>query len=88
MTPNQIRKASNKVRVEKKEDAVAGCQLITELTIPDTGEGVIELQGRNFYYGDATEHARFRTVEAGGNTFLVKSRGKKELSGAIYRCVR
>lgn len=85
--PTTIRKAADRVRVEKKEDAVRPCDLVIEVSVPGKSvSGVWEFEGHNFYYGSGLELARFKTVEAGGDTMLVKSSSKTELTALAYRC--
>jgi hypothetical protein len=85
---NDIRHEANRVRFQKKESKVAGCRMIAQIEIPPgTESGVIEIAGHNFFYGSAKELARFKTVLAGGDTFLIgESSRKAGLSGTAYRC--
>lgn len=86
-SPNAIRKAADKVRVEKKEDAVRPCDLVGEISVAGKSvSGVYEIGGHNYYYGSGLELARFKTVEVGGDTILLKSSTKTELLASAYRC--
>ena len=86
-TPTGVRKAADKVRIEKSAGAVVDrCALLGEVRTGDVRSGVHEIGGHNFLYDDATGLARLMTVEAGGDTFLVRERTKTSVTGDAYRC--
>lgn len=87
MTPDEFRKRADRVRIAKAPEAVRGCTSVAEVSIPGKSrQGVYEVGGRNFFYEDSLGLARLKTVEAGGDTFLVQSRSKAGLIGEAYRC--
>jgi hypothetical protein len=82
-----VRKAADKVRVEKNAGAVVDrCSLLGEIKTGDVRSGVREIGGHNFLYDDATGLARLMTVEAGGDTLLVREKTKTSVTGDAYRC--
>lgn len=88
-TPNAVRKAANKLRIETNAAAVVDrCSLLGEVTTGDVKSGVYEIGGHNFLYEDAMELARLKVVESGGDTLLVRQRSKKNVVGDAYVCKR
>ena len=86
-TPNAVRKAANKLRVETNAAAVVDrCSLLGEVATGEVKSGVYEIGGHNFLYEDALELAKLKVVEAGGDTLLVRQRSKKAVTGDAYRC--
>ena len=85
---NSFRKAANRVKIDKDSSAVSGCSRVAELSVANSGSGVYEIAGHNFYYGNSQELIRLKTAEAGGDRFVVKSKSKTEISGEAYRCGR
>ena len=86
-TPNAVRKAANKLRVETNAGAVVDrCSLLGEVTTGEVKSGVYEIGGHNFLYEDAMELARLKVVEAGGDTLLVRQRSKRAVVGDAYLC--
>ena len=86
-TPNAVRKAANKLRVETNAAAVVGrCSLLGEVTTGEVKSGVYEIGGHNFLYEDALELAKLKVVEAGGDTLLVRQKSKRAVTGDAYRC--
>jgi len=86
-TPSGVRKAADKLRIETNTAAVVDrCALLGEVTTGDVRQGVYEIGGHNFLYEDALGLARLKTVEAGGDTFLVRARTKRSITGDAYRC--
>ncbi len=83
---NSFRKAANRVKIDKDAAAVSGCSRIAEFSVANSGSGVYEIAGHNFYYGNAQELIRLKTAEAGGDRFVVKTKSKTEISGEAYRC--
>lgn len=83
---NSFRKAANRVKIDKDSSAVSGCSRVAEFTVADSGSGVYEIAGHNFYYGNTQELLRLKTAEAGGDRFVVKTKSKTEISGEAYRC--
>jgi hypothetical protein len=83
---NSFRKAANRVKIDKDARAVSGCRNVADLTVSNSGSGVYEVAGHNFYYGNADELIRLKTAEAGGDRFVVTSKSKTEISGEAYRC--
>ena len=82
-----MRKAADKVRIEKNAGAVVDrCALLGEVRTGDVRSGVREIGGHNFMYDDANGLARLMTVEAGGDTLLVRDRTKTSVTGDAYRC--
>jgi hypothetical protein len=82
-----VRKAADKVRIEKSAGAVVDrCSLLGEVTTGDVRSGVREIGGHNFFYEDALGLARLMTVEAGGDTLLLRDRTKAHVTGDAYRC--
>lgn len=89
MTPTQLRKAADRVRVVKKSDGLASCEAVAEIDLPGKDrEGAYEIGGRNFFYQDLVGLARLKTVEAGGDTFLLEKKSREGLVGRAYRCGR
>ncbi len=75
------------MRIAKSLEAVRPCASLSEIAISgNSREGVYEVGGRNFFYGDSLGLARLKTVELGGDTFLVKSRSKSGLTGQAFSC--
>jgi len=86
-TPNALRKAANKLRIETNAAAVVDrCALLGEVTTGDVRSGVYEIGGRNFLYDDALGYARLKVAEVGGDTLLVRNRTKTSVTGDAYRC--
>ncbi len=86
-TPNGVRKAANKLRVETDAATVVDrCSLLGEVATGEVKSGVYEIGGHNFLYEDAMELARLKVVEAGGDTLLVRQRSKKAVTGDAYSC--
>ncbi len=83
---NSFRKAANRVKIDKDSSAVSGCSRVAEFTVADSGSGVYEIAGHNFYYGNTQELIRLKTAEAGGDRFVMKAKSKTEISGEAYRC--
>lgn len=82
-----MRKAADKVRVEKNAGSVVErCSLLGEVATGDVRSGVHEIGGHNFLYDDALGLARLMTVEAGGDTILVREQTKTRVTGDAYRC--
>jgi hypothetical protein len=74
------------VKIDKDAAAVSGCSKVAEFSVANSGSGVYEVAGHNFYYGDAQELIRLKTAEAGGDRFVVRTKTKAEISGEAYRC--
>jgi hypothetical protein len=88
-TPGGVRKAANKLRLETNAAAVVDrCSLLGEVTTGEVRQGVYEIAGHNFLYDDAMGLARLKTVEAGGDTLLVRARSKTSVTGDAYLCAR
>ena len=85
---NNFRKAANRVKIDKDASAASGCPKVAEFSVPNSGSGVYEIAGHNFYYGNAQELIRLKTAEAGGDRFVISAKTKTEISGAAYRCGR
>jgi hypothetical protein len=86
-TPTGVRKAADKVRIEKNAGAVVDrCSLLGEVATGDVRSGVHEIGGHNFLYEDALGLARLMTVEAGGDTLLVRERTRGRVTGDAYLC--
>ena len=86
-TPNDVRKAANKLRVETNAAAVVDrCTLLGEVTTGDVRSGVYEIGGHNFLYEDALGLARLKVAESGGDTLLVRNRSKTSVTGDAYHC--
>ena len=76
------------MKIDKDAAAVSGCSRIAAFSVANSGSGVYEIAGHNFYYGNAQELIRLKTAEAGGDRFVVKTKSKTEISGEAYRCGR
>jgi hypothetical protein len=76
------------VKIDKDSSAVSGCSRVAELLVANSGSGIYEIAGHNFYYGNSQELIRLKTAEAGGDRFVVKTKSKTEISGEAYRCGR
>jgi hypothetical protein len=88
-TPTGVRKAADKLRIETKAGAVVDrCALLGEVTTGEVRSGVYEIGGHNFLYDDAMGLARLKVVEAGGDTFLVREKTKRSITGDAYLCKR
>ena len=75
------------MRIEKNAGAVVDrCSLLGEVATGDVRSGAHEIGGHNFFYEDALGLARLMTVEAGGDTLLLRERTKGRVTGDAYRC--
>jgi hypothetical protein len=64
------------------------CSLLGEVTTGEVRQGVYEIAGHNFLYDDSMGLARLKTVEAGGDTLLIRAKTKTSVTGDAYRCAQ
>jgi hypothetical protein len=74
------------VKIDKDTKAVSGCEKIADITVANSGSGVYEVGGHNFYYGNTDELIRLKTAEGGADRFVIRAKTKTEVSGEAYRC--